>query len=160
MRLTPLKQFTPKIEIPDGFYLIQDTREQKPLFKSFPWVVEKALKAGDYSIQGFETVVAIERKSVNDLYGSLGQGRKRFEREMQRLMEYRYKALLIEGTESQLYQETHRFSALHPNSIYHSLAKIEVFYGLCIYYASKPKWARWWTLSRLVKLFKYLREGE
>lgn len=159
MKLIPRISFTPKIQIPEGFYLIQDTREQKPLFKPAPWIIEKGLKSGDYSIKGFEDTIAIERKSINDLYGSLGVGRKRFEAELGRLLDYAWKGLLIEGPESKLYDEVHKFSSLHPNSLFHSLSRIEVFYGLHIYYAKKPYQARWWVLSRLTRYYKYLREG-
>lgn len=149
--------FRPKIAIPDGFYLIQDTREQKPLWKSKPWIVNKGLKSGDYSIQGFEDSVSIERKSISDLYGSLGGGRKRFERELNRLLTYRWKGVIIEGLEAKVYHGG-TFSAMHPNSVYHSLAAMETKWGLHLYYAPNRYWARYWVLSRMTKLFKYLRD--
>ena len=43
------------------------------------------LNAGDYSIVGHENEIAIERKSPEDLYGSIGRGRGRFQRELERL---------------------------------------------------------------------------
>ena len=39
------------------------------------------LKAGDYTIAGLEDVVVVERKSIKDLFGTLGQHRDRFEAE-------------------------------------------------------------------------------
>ena len=85
------------------FKIIIDTREQAPftfgLIEQFD-VVEvesRALKTGDYSIAGLEDEVSIERKSVADFYGSIGQGRERFEREMQRLAMLSYAAVVVEG---------------------------------------------------------------
>lgn len=61
--------------------------------------VERAtLREGDYSARGLEGRVAIERKSVSDLVGSLTHGRERFVRELERLATYDFKAIVIEGS--------------------------------------------------------------
>jgi len=65
--------------------LIQDSREQfgwGPLFKS--GYVVSGLAYGDYSVAGLEHLIAIERKSLPDLLGSLTHGRERFEAELKR----------------------------------------------------------------------------
>ena len=56
--------FTPR-EFPAGFCLVVDRREQAPLRMplGLPWKVA-TLPAGDYSLEGFETRVAIERKGL------------------------------------------------------------------------------------------------
>ena len=154
----PRINFTPKIDVPEGFIMIVDTREQKPLFKPKLWIISHGLNSGDYSIQGFENVITIERKSIPDLLGTLGKGRIRFEKELNRMSEYKWKGLLIEGLENDVYQPND-FSSMHPNSIYHSLAAIETKWGINIYYAKDKKSARNWVLSRLTKLYKYLRDG-
>lgn len=92
------------------FTIIVDTREQFPYhFTGFradarhgykPLVIptrRAALKTGDYSIEGFEDRVAVERKSLSDLYGSLGGGRDRFHREFERLNQLECAALVIEA---------------------------------------------------------------
>ncbi len=40
--------------------------------------ITAGLKSGDYSIAGYEDAVAVERKSLSDLYGTLTSGRDRF----------------------------------------------------------------------------------
>ena len=67
-----------------------DTREQLPyLFQGFGhWVggvVRAALPTGDYSVQGMEALVAMERKSLPDLVLSLTASRARFLRGCERL---------------------------------------------------------------------------
>jgi hypothetical protein len=86
--------------------IIVDTREQDPLE---PWrkrdangpiplaTVTATLATGDYSVEGLEQWVAVERKSIPDLYGTLfgrsgetssGEAREnqeRFRRELERL---------------------------------------------------------------------------
>lgn len=48
-----------------------------------------SLQTGDYSIRGLEHEIAVERKSLEDLFGTLGEGRERFENELDRLNEMR-----------------------------------------------------------------------
>jgi len=72
--------------------IIQDSREQSPFPFDGPWyegvIVKVAgLKTADYSIEGLEDVVGVERKSMPDLLGSISTGRERFEKEMVRALE-------------------------------------------------------------------------
>ncbi len=88
---------------------IQDTREQAPFHFAAPVRREFAdggtrvatLNAGDYSVclDDSEILsVAIERKSLGDFYGVCGWGRERFERELERLTQYDYRAIIIEAS--------------------------------------------------------------
>lgn len=57
--------------------IVIDTREQQPLeFCSFPdvRVVRAKLWPGDYSLQAYSRMLAIERKSVSDLIGTMMTG--------------------------------------------------------------------------------------
>jgi ERCC4-type nuclease len=58
-------------KIPPGLVLVQDTREQQPLF-AVPQdgleVVSGTLPHGDYSIKGFEQKFVIERKKISDFF--------------------------------------------------------------------------------------------
>ncbi|HEX4132101.1 MAG TPA: hypothetical protein VHZ24_18875 [Pirellulales bacterium] len=49
-------------------------------------------------MRGLEHVVAIERKPEGDLLACIGQQRERFDREVQRLLAYPVRALVIEST--------------------------------------------------------------
>ena len=85
------------------FTIIIDTRENKPyLFASItprPATVFKALETGDYSIEGHEGAggITIERKTLQDAYGTFGAGRKRFERELDRMSSYKTSVVIIEA---------------------------------------------------------------
>jgi ERCC4-type nuclease len=153
--------YQPKIDIPEGFVLVVDTREQTPLFQpnSKPWIIQSALKTGDYSVKGFENLIVIERKSLSDLFSSLGKERERFKKELKRMEKFVWKGLLIEGSERDILS-CQEYSGMHPNAVYHSLSSIEVRYGVHIYYAKKIKRARWWVLSRLTRFYKLVRNGE
>jgi ERCC4-type nuclease len=83
-----------------------DTREQLFLdFTKFRGVssVRGTLKTGDYSIQGYDDTICFERKSVQDLVGTLIGGHERFLREMERMRSFKAKYILIEHTPDILY---------------------------------------------------------
>lgn len=71
-------------------------------------VVRQGLKTGDYSIQGHETEICFERKSVPDLVGTLIKGHERFLREMERMKDYETKYILVEHTAGTVYRYCER----------------------------------------------------
>ena len=75
-----------------------DSREQWPLDVSPLQTVKGTLPTADYTIQGLENFIAIERKNLDDLLGCCGRERERFEKEIQRLLGYPCRALVIETT--------------------------------------------------------------
>lgn len=58
-----------------------DTREQKPIKLSNYDIINEKLDFGDYSCDG---ILAVERKSLNDLVSTLSSGFDRFNREIER----------------------------------------------------------------------------
>ena len=132
--------------------IIIDSREQTPLrFSNLPTVFS-TLPSGDYSVLGLENDFTIERKSIPDLVGSLTTGRDRFMRELQRVLAYPFRRLLIIGSEDQIRRGDWKFSKANPKSILHSLHAIEAR-GIPIAYAPNPataaslieRWAFWRT---------------
>lgn len=73
-----------------------DTREQVPFeFANLPSEAA-TLTTGDYSIKGLDHLVAVERKHLGDFLGCVGASRDRFKRELQRMLSYRFRMLIIE----------------------------------------------------------------
>lgn len=114
--------------------VIVDTREQTPfLFQGIRAdakdkrrpieinIVNRCLSSGDYSLDGFESRVAIERKSLSDLYGTLGKGRQRFEKELQRLAMYDFAAVVVEAAWLEILGTPPDRSQLHPLTVYRSV---------------------------------------
>ena len=90
----------------NNIIIIEDSREQTPLdFSGFRGVesVRQGLKTGDYSIQGFEDKLCFERKSVQDLVGTLIGGHERFLREMERMRDFEARYILVEHSPTLLY---------------------------------------------------------
>ena len=106
-----------------------DTREQ------LPWKFENlqtkpgTLDTGDYSIRGLEHLVAVERKSLDDLLACVGRERARFRRELQRLRAYRFRLLIIEADAATPWTGDWR-SALKPAHVIGSLAAWTCQFGL------------------------------
>ena len=75
--------------------IVIDTREKKPW--SFPPDVSiefATLKSGDYALKN-DSRFAIERKSGEDLAGTLSSGWERFLREIKRMEEYQFESKII-----------------------------------------------------------------
>jgi len=94
---------------------IIDTREQTPLDLSPIKSERAALATGDYSIKGLEDYISIERKSLSDLVGCIGNDRSRFERELMRLKAYETRAVVVEANWSDLVEGRWK-SKLKPRS--------------------------------------------
>ena len=82
---------------PEDVTAVIDTREQTPVDLAPLRVVPGTLATGDYSVLGLEHVVSIERKSAEDMNACIGRERDRFDREVQRLLAYPVRAIVVEA---------------------------------------------------------------
>ena len=80
--------------------VVVDTREQLPyqFDPAHVTTVRRALPAGDYSLEGYESAMAIERKSLEDFVASAISHRERFGRELRLLAEYDFACIVVEGS--------------------------------------------------------------
>lgn len=119
-------------------------------------VVRGTLKSGDYSLKGFESRVACERKSLQDCYGTIGQGRDRFERELARLAEMSFAAVVIEATWPEIVSEPPPHTQLPPKTVFRSILAWSVRYPRVHWFASGPRELAEVTTFRLLE--KWLQE--
>jgi hypothetical protein len=84
-------------------------------------LMRRGLRTGDYSLRGFEARVACERKSAADLYSTIGQRRACFERELARLNEMDFAAVVVEADWETLLREPPERSRLRPKVVYRSI---------------------------------------
>jgi len=85
--------------------IIVDTREKYPLWTEN--IIKKKLDVGDYSLEGFEDQICIERKSGADLLQTLGREHARFKREIARAMKLKYFAIVVEEPMISVYYNLH-----------------------------------------------------
>lgn len=142
----PKRPSRAKVKKPLPFTIIVDTREQAPF--SFgeidinapagkTWEVSTlraGLETGDYSIRGWEHLVTIERKSLEDLYGTIGGGHDRFEREHQRMREMvrrgGFAAVVVEASTHQAIEFPPAATTLTPAHLLGNWAHKSIRYGV------------------------------
>jgi len=112
--------------------VIVDTREQNPLsfrrFKGwFSKIEHRALRLGDYSVEGMENSCIVERKDLADLIQSFTTNRAVFLKRLRRMAEAPHSLLVITSSLTEIKSE-YPYRGPSPNRITQSL--IAVLAGL------------------------------
>ena len=165
----PIERHTLKPFIfPKDFVLIQDSREQLPLFpeNDIPkglQIINKCLPYGDYSFEGGIDLYVIERKSLGDFYGYIGNQRDKTQRKMEEFREIKDKGgwvgLVIEATEDDIFQGYYR-SQVPPEVARQSMVSFSIRSGVHFYFnRDRDKIGRW-VVDHLVKGYRVLQEKE
>lgn len=122
--------------------ILCDTREQTPwTFECEPTfeVVKKKLDTGDYTIEGLEHRVTIERKSIDDWIGTVLRDRQRFYRELDRMRSFDFRCVIVEAGIREIIGGNYRSSA-SPMSILGFVAEVSVAQSVPVYLAgSRPE---------------------
>lgn len=87
------------------------------------------LPTGDYSIRGLEDLVCLERKILPDFVACCGPERRRFKAELHRMMAYKYRSVIIEGSHADIFHHRYR-SRIEPASVIGSIASWSGKYGV------------------------------
>ena len=141
------KSVTRSAGIPKPIVLV-DTREQQPfpLFDNHPnWIGGErraTMKTGDYTVEGMESLLSLERKNLADIVACTVANRERFIANCVRLAKFRWKAILIEASYGDLKCDCQEFgveSQVHPNAVVGTLDAIEAKFGIPIIYTSRNR---------------------
>lgn len=116
--------------------IIVDTREKDPwkFTNRRAVILPSKLDWGDYSIRGMQSAVAVERKSVEDLFLTMTRGLERFKRELERSLDgngRRFFAVIVEGSMERVSFGS-RFSFAEPTRV------MDIFYQTCTRYGVAP----------------------
>lgn len=118
-------------------------KEPLPLYVNHPnWIAgerRESLKTGDYTVEGMEDLLCLERKSLADVVACTVTYRRRFLASCGRLARFTWKAILVEATFEDIKGGLVRFdipSDVHPNAICGTLDAIEAKFGIPTIYAS------------------------
>jgi DNA excision repair protein ERCC-4 len=119
----------------DKITIVVDTREQEPYMFDFERVttVRRALAAGDYSLEGHEATVAVERKSLDDYVASVVSAKERFGRELGLLAGYDVACVLVEATLEDILEHRYR-AGVHPNAVFGATLSIIVGRGVPVFF--------------------------
>ena len=147
------------------FCVVVDTREQHPWTfrdlktQSSQFVVStsrQGLKQGDYAILNAEDEFVVERKSLEDLYGTLASGRERFKRELERISDCCVSgAVVIEAdwaaiaAPTQVRSEWH--SGMHPSSVIGTIQSWSIRYPKVHWWPMPSRPEAEWTAFQLLR---------
>ena len=117
--------------------IIIDTREQEgySFDPRLAATMRRALPAGDYSVAGLESAVAVERKSLDDFVSTVIHSRERFRNELQRLARYRAACIVIEAGVLDVLLHRYRGDA-HPNAVLGSALSIILDFRVPVFFCT------------------------
>ena len=137
------------------------SQQRRPLVIATEWC---HLATGDYTISGLEHLVCIERKSLADLYSTLGQPRERFEREHERMA-----ASVAGGGRCCVVVEADWETAIHlppPQSslpskvVFRTAISWEVRYNVPWHFLPDRRFAEIYTFRFLEKFWKHYQQSQ
>ena len=155
------------------FKIIVDTREGAPWFfkglhtresgQTLPLVVQtvhRGLRTGDYSIEGLEDQVCVERKSMQDLYMSVTAERERFEREFERMSAMRWSAVIVESDLYAIAYSPPDRTRVPPQTVLHTIISWSIRYPNVHWFPCPSRdFAEQWCFQVLNSYWKKHVEG-
>jgi len=139
------------------FRIVIDTREQEPYGFDCP-TARRRLDAGDYSVDGLEDAVAVERKSLKDFRSTVIHDFTRFAAELQRLSQLEAACVVVEadldGVLRGLAASACRNVA--PGSLLGAAVHIGLHYGVPVFWCGSRQAARAFT-DAFLRMFVRLR---
>lgn len=127
----------------------------RPLVVTTEWC---HLTTGDYTVRGLEDMVTVERKSLADLYSTLGQHRERFEEEFKRLAEFKRAVVVVEAGWYEMIHWPPERSKLNPKTVFRTALSWHVRYGVPVIPAEDRRFAEIWTFRWLEKCWKEFKD--
>lgn len=152
----------------DPFTIIVDTREQIPWEFGYHDTAKRKLDTGDYSIQGYENILAIERKrSVSELSTNLSE--KRFKDVLTRLSKIKHPYMVFEFSLDEVYQfpvgsdipkRLWDKLKITGNYIIKRLIEIQLEYGIQIVFCDDPDNAEKFVVSLMKRIYERYNNKE
>lgn len=123
--------------------VIVDTQEQARW--RFPCnTLVRSLATGDYTVQGYESILTIERKSLSDLVKTVIHDWLRFSRELRRMAAMDYAAIVCEAPVTALINKAYPGDA-NPNSVRGKLNAIYLDFGVPTVFLDNREIAAEWV---------------
>jgi len=129
-----------------SFVIIADTREQHPY--EFPCATNrKALAAGDYSVEGLEDRIAVERKSLSDFVHTVIHDHERFGRELSLLSRYDAACVVVEADLDTVLrnQRSDDLRGAKPESVLGAALHVSLQYRIPVFWCGTRQAARAFT---------------
>lgn len=144
------------------FTIIVDTREQHPWSFDDHLVANKKLDTGDYSIEGMENLLCIERKNgIAEIANNMTESR--FVDVIERMKSYKHSYILIECDYDQMMhypigsdvpKRLWKQIKISPAFIMKFLTELSVYHGIHVIFCGNPSWAEKTALSIMKRVHK------
>ena len=152
------------------FTIIKDTREKqgytfaasRTKYHVCKGMVVRKLDTGDYSVEGLEDKVCVERKaSVVELANNVGVSRRRFDAEIERMKEFPHRFLVLEFSLTDLMDfpegsdvPDREIKKLRITNKYmlRYLMELQINHGVNVIFCDSKKNAKWTVLSILKRI--------
>lgn len=152
-----------------NFTIIVDTREQKPWDFPDHTTALKKLDTGDYSIQGLEHILCIERKrSVSEIANNITEAR--FKDVLSRMSKYRFPFILLEFDLQQIIdfpigsdipKNVWSKIKISPKYILKSVLEMSLLYNIYVIFCGSKENAEIYATSIMKKVYdKYGNQQE
>ena len=120
-----------------------DSREKKPYsFSSGIPTLRKKLLTGDYSIEGYENVIAVERKSLADFVNTVIHSQTNFSEELKRLSRMLNPLIIVEANAEDLWNKEKYKSKVKPENLWKLAMSLSSKWGIPVFYFSNRQLAR------------------
>jgi len=146
----------------DNFTIIIDTREQHPWHFPYHAKANRKLDTGDYSIEGLENILCIERKNgIAEIANNITE--PRFKDVIDRMKTYKHAYLLIECDYEQMMnypvgsdvpKKAWSKIRISPAFILKFLTELSVHHNIHVIFCSNPEWAEKTALSIMKRVHK------
>lgn len=132
--------------------IVIDTKEQAPWrFDSVHTIIRRSLDTGDYSIESYESLITVERKSLDDLVRTVIHDWQRFSRQLRRMAAMDYGVIVVDST-IQAVEEKKYSGETHPNSVMGKVNAIYLEFGVPTFWmGDRTTSAKW--VENLFKLY-------
>jgi ERCC4-type nuclease len=136
-----------------------DTREQTRYFFDGYESYRTTLATGDYSLEGFENRLAVERKNHADAWAMLTDSRKRFERCLERMAVLERAAIVIESSLADFCVPPPQVKRVNAATAVGSYLSWSCKYRIPIFWAESRQWGERVTLRFLAAYYKHCAGG-
>lgn len=104
----------------------------------------RSLHTGDYSIEGYENLITVERKSINDLVNTVIHDWARFAKECRRMATMDAAVIGVEGNLQDVLQHKYESNA-DPMSVLGKINTIFHRFGIATVFCSDPDSMAYWV---------------
>lgn len=139
--------------------IVVDTREKDEYTFGDIVTIRQKLDAGDYSVAGLEDRIAIERKEIDDLVGTVIYRKDRFHTELCALARMEFAAVVVEASLTDILEHRYK-SDVRPASVIGTLVAIIVEYGIGILFCDNRQIACHVTQSILKRFSDKYQRGQ